>query len=91
MGVMAKDERLDLRVSLTQKRLLQQAAAISGRSVSEFVLDSALEDAGNALLDQRVFMFDPEAFDQLLARAEDVDKNKEAIDKILAITPPWQE
>ena len=91
MGVMAKDERLDLRVSLAQKRLLQQAAAISGRSVSEFVLDSALEDAGNALLDQRVFMFDPEAFDQLLARAEDVDKNKEAIDKILAITPPWQE
>lgn len=88
---MAKDERLDLRVSLTQKRLLQQAAAISGRSVSEFVLDSALEDAGNALLDQRVFMFDPEAFDQLLAKAEDVDKNKEAIDKILAITPPWQE
>ena len=91
MGVMAKDERLDLRVSLTQKRLLQQAAAISGRSGSEFVLDSALEDAGNALLDQRVFMFDPEAFDQLLTRAEDVDKNKEAIDKILAITPPWQE
>ena len=91
MGVMAKDERLDLRVSLTQKRLLQQAAAISGRSVSEFVLDSALEDAGNALLDQRIFMFDPQAFDQLLARAEDVDKNKEAIDKILAITPPWQE
>ena len=91
MGVMAKDERLDLRVSLTQKRLLQQAAAISGRSVSEFVLDSALEDAGNALLDQRVFMFDPEAFDQLLARAEDIEKNKEAIDKILAITPPWQE
>lgn len=91
MGVMAKDERLDLRVSLTQKRLLQQAAAISGRSVSEFVLDSALEDAGNALLDQKIFMFDPEAFDQLLARAEDVEKNKEAIDKILAITPPWQE
>ena len=91
MGVMAKDERLDLRVSLTQKRLLQQAAAISGRSVSEFVLDSALEDAGNALLDQRIFMFDPQAFDQLLARAEDVDKNKVAIDKILAITPPWQE
>ena len=91
MGVMAKDERLDLRVSLTQKRLLQQAAAISGRSVSEFVLDSALEDAGNALLDQRIFMFDPDSFDQLLARAEDVEKNKEAIDKILAITPPWQE
>ena len=91
MGVMAKDERLDLRVSLTQKRLLQQAAAISGRSVSEFVLDSSLEDAGNALLDQRIFMFDPDSFDQLLARAEDVDKNKVAIDKILAITPPWQE
>ena len=88
---MAKDDRLDLRLTSEQKRLLQHAANLRGESVSDFVIGSAMLSADETLLDQRIFTFEPEAFDQLLTRAEDVDKNKEAIDKILAITPPWQE
>ena len=88
---MAKDDRLDLRLTSEQKRLLQHAANLKGETVSDFVVASAMMSADEVLLDQRLFSFDPEAFDQLLTRAEDVDKNKEAIDKILAITPPWQE
>ena len=88
---MAKNERLDLRVSSHQKRLLQQAANLKGETVSEFVLSSAMASADEALLDQRVFLLDSEAFDQLVSRSEDVVKNKAAIDKILAIKTPWQD
>jgi len=89
--IMAKDDRLDLRLTSEQKRLLQHAANLKGETVSDFVIGSAMLSADEVLLDQRLFSFEPEAFDQLLARAEDVEKNKEAIDKILAISPPWQE
>lgn len=88
---MAKSERLDLRVTSDQKRLLQQAATLKGETVSDFVLSSAMASADEALLDQRVFLLEPEAFDQLIARSEDVAKNKAAIDKILAIKTPWQD
>jgi uncharacterized protein (DUF1778 family) len=37
--------RLEARVSAAQKALLQQAAALSGRSLSEFVVTSAQEAA----------------------------------------------
>ena len=88
---MAKNERLDLRVTSDQKRLLQQAANIKSETVSDFVLSSAMASADEALLDQRVFLLEPEAFDQLVTRSEDVVRNKAAIDKILAIKTPWQD
>ena len=88
---MAKNERLDLRVTSDQKRLLQQAANLKGETVSDFVLSSAMASADEALLDQRVFLLESEAFDQLVSRSEDVVKNKAAIDKILAIKTPWQD
>ena len=37
----ARDARLEARVSAAQKNLLQQAAALSGRTLSEFVVASA--------------------------------------------------
>ena len=88
---MAKDDRLDLRLTSEQKRLLQHAASLRGESVSDFVIASAMRDADEVLLDQRIFAFEPDAFDQLLDRAKDLEKNKEAIDKILATRPPWQD
>jgi uncharacterized protein (DUF1778 family) len=41
----SRDSRLDVRASSDQKRLFQHAAALSGRSLSEFLLDSAQESA----------------------------------------------
>lgn len=40
-----RDARLEARVSSEQKALLQQAASLSGRTLSEFVVASAIEDA----------------------------------------------
>ncbi len=40
-----RDARLEARVSAAQKGLLQQAAALSGRTLSEFVVASAQDAA----------------------------------------------
>ena len=41
--------RLEARISIEQKTLLQQAAALSGRTLSEFVVASAQEVAGRII------------------------------------------
>ncbi|HZP22426.1 MAG TPA: DUF1778 domain-containing protein [Terriglobales bacterium] len=53
-----RSEKLDLRLSLNAKKTLQAAAAASHRSVSEFVLESALTRAEEALADRRTFALD---------------------------------
>jgi len=50
-----RSEKLDLRLTPAAKRALQAAAAVSHRSVSEFVLESALARADEALADRQVF------------------------------------
>jgi len=50
-----RNEKLDLRLSATAKRALQSAALAAHRSVSEFVLESALARAEETLPDRRRF------------------------------------
>jgi uncharacterized protein (DUF1778 family) len=47
----AKIARLEARISTQQKKLLQKAASIQGRTVSEFVIASAQEAARNVVQD----------------------------------------
>jgi uncharacterized protein (DUF1778 family) len=55
-----KTEKLDLRLTPAAKQVLQTAAAASARSVSEFVLESALARAEETLPDRRCFGLDAE-------------------------------
>jgi uncharacterized protein (DUF1778 family) len=50
-----RSEKLDLRLTREAKLALQAAASASSRSVSEFVLESALARADEALADRRTF------------------------------------
>jgi uncharacterized protein (DUF1778 family) len=55
-----RSEKLDLRLTLAAKQTLQAAAAAARRSVSDFVLESALNRADEALADRRVFALSSE-------------------------------
>lgn len=58
----AKSEKLDLRLTPEMKRVLQSAATASRRSVSEFVLDSAMARAEEVLPDRQHFGLDAQAW-----------------------------
>jgi uncharacterized protein (DUF1778 family) len=55
-----RTEKLDLRLTLSAKRTLQAAAKAARKTVSDFVLESALSEAEERLADRRVFMLDGE-------------------------------
>lgn len=62
-----RTEKLDLRVSSKTKRTLEAAASVSNRSVSAFVLDSALARAEEALADRRTFNLPKAKWTEFLA------------------------
>jgi uncharacterized protein (DUF1778 family) len=62
----ARTEKLDLRLSKATKQTLQAAAA-SRKTMSEFVLDSALQEAEERLADRRVFTLDTKQWDAFVA------------------------
>ncbi|AOH84468.1 hypothetical protein AWL63_11320 [Sphingomonas panacis] len=56
----SRTEKVDLRVTAAAKHILQTAARASSRSVSEFVLESALARAEETLPDRQHFGLDAE-------------------------------
>ena len=62
-----RTEKLDLRLSEEAKRTIQAAAAAVHRSVSEFVLESALTKAGEALADRRFFSLSADKWKAFMA------------------------
>lgn len=59
-----RSEKLDLRLTPAAKRKLQAAALSEHKSVTEFVLDSALARAEESLADRRHFVLDAKAWSE---------------------------
>ena len=62
-----RSEKLDLRLTPAAKQLLFRAAATANRSVSDFVLESALGRAEETLADRRHFGLNAEQWEAFLA------------------------
>jgi len=58
MLLSSKTQRVDLRVSPAAKQMIQAAAQAQDKTVSEFLLDSVLASAVEALADRRLFILD---------------------------------
>lgn len=79
-----KSMRIDVRASASVKQLLQEAARVSHKNVSEFLLDAGITAANLALADRRRFELNDEqweAFQQALDRPV---QTKPRLKKLLA-------
>jgi uncharacterized protein (DUF1778 family) len=65
--IATRSEKLDLRLTAEAKRTLNAAATASQRSVSEFVLESALARAAETLPDRRRFELDEKRWGEFQA------------------------
>jgi uncharacterized protein (DUF1778 family) len=61
-----RSEKMDLRLTPSAKRVLQSAALAAQRSVSEFVLESALARAAETLPDRQRFGLDAKKWAEFL-------------------------
>lgn len=83
MAVAARTEKLDLRLSPDAKRRLSAAAAVSQRSLSDFVLTSALAQANELLADRQHFGLDAEQWAAFMAALDAPDRDLPRLGRLL--------
>jgi uncharacterized protein (DUF1778 family) len=83
MPRLARTEKLDLRLSPEAKRKLRAAADAREKSVSEFVLDSALTAADETLLDQRRFGLSAEAWEAFMKALDEPPREHARLKRLL--------
>jgi len=84
MANASRSEKLDLRLTPEAKRMLSAAAEASRRSVSEFVLESALARAQEALPDRQHFGLDAAKWEAFLAALEAPPRPLPRLKRLLA-------
>ena len=71
MSASSKSERVDLRLPADQKRLIEQAATLSGLTLSGFILGSTLERARDVLRETTVIELSGRDRDRFLSALDD--------------------
>ncbi|WIB78369.1 DUF1778 domain-containing protein [Curtobacterium sp. MCPF17_002] len=67
MSTVRKSDRLDLRLTPEQKREIEEAAAISGRSVTDFSVSVLVEHAEDTIRREREIAMSAKSFDAFSA------------------------
>jgi uncharacterized protein (DUF1778 family) len=85
-----RDAVINVRLSTTWRDLIDRAAAVVGKTRSEFVLESARKHAIDVLLDQRLFSLNAEQFDEFLRVLDQPPEPNARLKQLLASKSPWE-
>ncbi len=93
MGVVEKlkaDATISIRIPAQTRDLIDTAAAATGRSRSDFMIESARLHAVDVLLDQRVFNLDAAGSEAFAAALANPAEPNAAMRKLMSTPAPWE-
>jgi uncharacterized protein (DUF1778 family) len=84
------DTTVNIRMSLITKHLIDTAAGILGKSRSEFITESARQNAVDVMLDQRLFLVSQEQYETFQRALDNPPAPNERLKKLMRRTPLWE-
>jgi len=81
---------INLRIERRTRRLIDDAAAILGKTRTEFMIESARRNAIDVLLDQRLFVLEAERYDAFMHALDNPPAPGPKLRSLLRRVPPWQ-
>jgi uncharacterized protein (DUF1778 family) len=81
---------INLRIETGTRQLIDDAAAILGKTRTEFMVESARRQAIDVLLDQRLFALDSKRFDAFIDALDNPPAPGPKLRSLLRRVPAWQ-
>ena len=81
---------INLRVETQTRQLIDDAATVLGKTRTEFMVEAARRQAIDVLLDQRLFVLDPEGYDAFLHALDNPIAPGPKLRALLRRAPAWQ-
>ena len=85
-----RDATIHIRAPRKTKELIEAAASSAGKSLSEFVLDSARQQAVDVLLDQRLFVLESERYDAFMQALDNPPPAGPKLKALMKRRPLWR-
>ncbi|MGA8715169.1 MAG: DUF1778 domain-containing protein [Roseiarcus sp.] len=81
---------INLRIEGKTRRLIDDAAAILGKTRTEFMIESARRQAIDVLLDQRLFALDPDRYDAFVQALDNPPAPGPKLRSLMRRVPAWR-
>jgi uncharacterized protein (DUF1778 family) len=88
--VQRSSANIHIRAPQQTKDLIDTAASVVGKTLSEFVLESARQQAIDVLLDQRLFVLDAKKYDAFVSMLDNPPQAGPALKALMKRRPLWQ-
>lgn len=85
-----KKGSINLRIETHTRQLIDDAAAVLGKTRTEFMIDSARRQAIDVLLDQRLFALDPGRYDAFMHALDNPPAPGPKLRALLRRVPAWR-
>jgi uncharacterized protein (DUF1778 family) len=83
-------ETLNIRIKAAERELIDRAAALTGKTRTDFILEVTRRAAEDAMLDRTLFAVGPEAHALFLARLDAPPKPNARLRRTLKTPLPWK-
>jgi uncharacterized protein (DUF1778 family) len=86
-----KNARIEMRVTAEQKKLIERAAALEGRSVTDFTTHLVIEYAEDIVERERIQRMSEEAFDEFVDALDRPRRDIPGLRDLLTRTPEFRD
>ena len=85
-----RDKQINLRATDEERAVIDYAASLVNKNRTDFIVERAVHEAQNIILDQRVFVLDDARYQEFIRQLEAPVQNVEGRQRLMDVKPEWK-
>lgn len=85
-----RDKQINIRATDEERAVIDYAANLVNKNRTDFILERAVNEARNIILDQRVFMLEDARYQAFIEQLEAPVQNIEGRQRLMDVKPGWK-
>lgn len=85
-----RDKQINVRATDEERAVIDYAASLVNKNRTDFIIEKAVHEAQNIILDQRVFVLDDARYQTFIEQLEAPVKNIEGRQRLMDVKPEWK-
>lgn len=85
-----RNKQINVRASEEERAVIDYAASLENKNRTDFIIEKAVHEAQNIILDQRVFVLDDARYQAFIEQLEAPVQNIEGRQRLMDVKPEWE-
>lgn len=85
-----RDKQINIRATDEERAVIDYAASLVNKNRTDFIIERAVHEAQNIILDQRVFVLDDACYQAFIRQLEAPVQNVEGRQRLMDVKPEWK-